>query len=170
MARLRRTGVTAVVAVVAGALLAAGGALSPASETAQTVAYPEGYRGFTHVKSMVIQSGHPLFEGFGGIHHVYANPAALSALKSGASFPDGAVLVFDLLDAPVDGGAVSEGARKVVAVMHKDSKRFASTGGWGFEGFKADTRERLVSNPTTQCFACHEPRKAQDYTFSRWRP
>ncbi len=41
---------------------------------ADPVPYPEGYRNWTHVKSMVIHQGHPLFDAFGGIHHLYANP------------------------------------------------------------------------------------------------
>ena len=36
------------------------------------VDYPEGYRQWTHLKSMVIQKGHPLANPFEGIHHVYA--------------------------------------------------------------------------------------------------
>jgi len=57
-----------------------------------TVQYPDGYRGWVHVKSMVIQKGHPLYDSFGGIHHIYANKKALEALKKKNTFPDGAVL------------------------------------------------------------------------------
>ncbi|MDH4172822.1 MAG: cytochrome P460 family protein, partial [Betaproteobacteria bacterium] len=62
------------------------------------VPYPEGYRAWTHVKSMVIQPGHALFDAFGGVHHLYANPKALAGYRKG-KFPDGAVIVFDLLEA-----------------------------------------------------------------------
>ena len=37
------------------------------------VGYPEGYRSWSHVKSMIIQPGHPLEDPFGGIHHSYKN-------------------------------------------------------------------------------------------------
>ncbi|MCX7901844.1 MAG: cytochrome P460 family protein, partial [Burkholderiaceae bacterium] len=100
---------------------------------AADVPYPEGYRNWTHVKSMVIEAGHPLYEAFGGIHHIYANAKAISGYRSG-KFPDGAVIVFDLLEAKRADHAVTEGARKVVGVMHKDAKKYAATGGWGFEG------------------------------------
>lgn len=135
------------------------------------VPYPEGYRNWTHVKSMVIQQGHPLFEAFGGIHHIYANAKALDGYRRGA-FPDGAVIVFDLLDAKAGGGAIEEGPRKVVGVMVKDKRRWADTGGWGFEGFKGDSKtERAVGkDAASACFNCHAPQKAQDYTFSRRRP
>jgi hypothetical protein len=134
------------------------------------VAYPEGYRSWYHVKSMVLQPGHPLYEGFGGIHHVYANAKAKKGLATG-KYEDGAVFVFDLFEAPSEGGAITEGNRKVLAVMEKDSKRFAATGGWGFEGFGGgDPQKRVVSNAKEQCFTCHEAQKAKDYVFSTWRP
>lgn len=134
------------------------------------VPYPQGYRDWHHVKSMVIAEGHPLFASFGGIHHLYANDKAMKGYR-GKSFPDGSVIIFDLLEAKHDGNAVTEGARKVVGVMHKDSKKFKATGGWGFEGFAAgDPAKRVVGgNAVSACFACHEPQKAQDYTFSRLR-
>ena len=96
------------------------------------VPYPEGYRAWHHVKSMVIEDGHPLFAAFGGIHHLYANAKAVQGYRSG-SFPDGAVIVFDLLEAHAADNAITEGARKVVGVMHKDAKAYPTTGGWGFE-------------------------------------
>ena len=134
------------------------------------VPYPQGYRDWHHVKSMVIEEGHPLFGTFGGIHHLYANDKAMKGYR-GKIFPDGSVIIFDLLEARQDGNAVTEGARKVVGVMHKDSKKFKATGGWGFEGFGGgDSAKRVVGgNATSACFACHQPQKAQDYVFSRLR-
>lgn len=134
------------------------------------VAYPEGYRGWTHVKSMVIQQGHSLYESFGGIHHLYANDKALEGYNKG-SFPDGAVIVFDLLEAQQKANAITEGARKVLGVMEKDNQRYTDTGGWGFEGFAAgDPARRVVSdNANEACFQCHTARKDHDYVFSRWR-
>lgn len=133
------------------------------------VKYPEGYRNWVHVKSMVIQQGHSLYESFGGIHHIYANDKALKAMKSGKLYPDGAVLVFDLLEAKSENDATVEGQRKVVGVMEKNTKKFAETGGWGFDGFKGDTKERVVTDPKNACFSCHEPQKATDFTFSKYR-
>jgi len=135
-----------------------------------TVPYPAGYRDWHHVKSMVINEEHPLFASFGGIHHLYANDKAMKGYR-GKTFPDGSVIIFDLLEAVQDGNAVTEGARKVVGVMHKDAKKFKATGGWGFEGFGGGDRAKRVvgNNAASACFACHAPQKAQDYTFSRLR-
>jgi hypothetical protein len=133
------------------------------------IQYPEGYRGWFHVKSMVIQKGHPLYDSFGGIHHIYANKKALEALKKGKTFPDGAVVIFDLLEARSGDNALVEGSRKVIGVMQKDSKKFKDTGGWGFEGFRSDTKERVVSDPKSACFNCHESQRDTDYVFSKYR-
>jgi hypothetical protein len=138
---------------------------------APPVPYPEGYRQWTHVKSMVIQPGHALYEAFGGIHHLYANPKAEQGYRSGR-FADGAVIVFDLLDAKSADNTVQEGARKVLGVMHRNSKKYAATGGWGYEGFKGDSKtERAVAgNAASACHQCHQAQKDKDYVFSAWRP
>jgi hypothetical protein len=151
-------------------LLATGALLQPA-RAADPVPYPTGYRDWMHVKSMVIQPGHSLYDSFGGIHHLYANDKAMQGYRS-SRFPDGAVIVFDLLTAVGADNAITEGPRKVVGVMLKDSRRYAATGGWGFEGFAGDsTTERVVGDQAaTACFACHEARKASDYVFSEIRP
>lgn len=134
------------------------------------VPYPDGYRDWHHVKSMVIEEGHPLHSAFGGIHHLYANDKALEGYRKG-HFPDGAVIIFDLLEATRADNAITEGQRKVVGVMHKDARQFAATGGWGFEGFGGgDPSNRVVGkDAASACFACHEPQKGQDYTFSQLR-
>lgn len=134
------------------------------------VPYPEGYRDWTHVKSMVIEKGHPLFEAFGGIHHLYANRQAMQGYRTG-TFPAGSVIVFDLLEAKSGGNAVQEGARKIVGVMVKDPKKWRETGGWGFEGFKGDSKtERAVGrNAATACFQCHTSQKDRDFVFSSYR-
>ena len=140
-----------------------------AADTA-SVPYPQGYRDWTHVKSMVIQPGHPLHEAFGGIHHLYANKAAMQGYAKGR-FPDGAVIVFDLLDAKSADNTVQEGARKVVGVMVKNSKKYAATGGWGYEGFKGDSKtERAVgANAASACHQCHTAQKGSDFVFSALR-
>ncbi|MBZ0157140.1 MAG: cytochrome P460 family protein [Alphaproteobacteria bacterium] len=156
-----------VLAVLMTGLFLGGNAVAETDKGA--VKYPEGYRDWTHVKSMVIQKGHPLYESFGGIHHIYANDKALKAMKAGKPFPDGSVLIFDLLEAKSENNALVEGPRKVLGVMQKNAKKFKETGGWGFEGFKGDTQERAVSDPKGACFNCHEGQKGSDYVFSKYR-
>lgn len=134
------------------------------------IEYPEGYRYWTHIKSMVIQEGHALYESFGGIHHLYANDKALEGYQSG-TFPEGSVIIFDLLEANAENNATVENGRKVLGVMEKDSKRFGATAGWGFEGFVAgDSGNRAVGKDYKEaCFSCHTAQKDSDYVFSKWR-
>jgi hypothetical protein len=134
------------------------------------VPYPQGYRDWTHVKTMVINQGHPLFDAFGGIHHLYANKKAMAGYQSG-KFADGSIIVFDLLEARAADNTVQEGPRKVVGVMHKDSKKWKDTGGWGYEGFKGDsaTDRAVGKNAATACHACHTQQKGRDFVFSSYR-
>ncbi len=138
---------------------------------AGSLAYPEGYRGWYHVKSLLLEEGHPLFAAFGGLHHIYANEPALQGYRSGR-FPDGSVIVFDLFEVTREGGAVAEGARKVLAVMVKDAERFGETGGWGFEAFAEGdpARGQVGGNAKDACFACHASQAAKDFVFSEIRP
>lgn len=138
---------------------------------AQDVTYPEGYRQWTHVKSMILEEGHPLYASFGGLHHIYANRKALEGYRSGR-FADGSVIVFDLLEAAKGGNAVAEGPRKVLGVMERNSRKFKDTGGWGFEGFAGGDRNKRVvgKEAKTACFACHAEQAARTgYVFSAWR-
>ena len=146
--------------------------ISAVAATAATdaVPYPQGYRHWQHIKSMVIQPGHPLHASFGGIHHLYANDEAQAGYRSG-KFPNGSVIVFDLLEANAADSAITEGKRKIVGVMYKDAQKYAATGGWGFEGFAGDSKtERVVGDKAaTACFTCHIAQKQHDYVFSRSR-
>ena len=135
------------------------------------VPYPKGYRDWHHVKSMVINPGHSLYDAFGGIHHLYANKAAIKGYQTG-KWPDGAVITFDLLDAKSADNTVTEGKRKVLGVMYRDAKKYAATGGWGYEGFKGDSMtERAVgANAASACHQCHTAQKDSGFVFSTLRP
>jgi hypothetical protein len=129
------------------------------------------YKGWNHVKSMVIfDRKHPLFEPFGGIHHVYANDIALEAVRrgKGRKFPDGSVLVFLLYEVKEAGGAYLEGRKKIEAFMVKDSERFRETGGWGFYAYDSSGRN-LVRDMKKDCFSCHAQVRDMDYVFSVYK-
>ena len=64
-------------------LSAAVSSSSVGAADANPVPYPQGYRDWHHVKSMVINPGHGLYDAFGGIHHLYANKAAMGGYKTG---------------------------------------------------------------------------------------
>ena len=148
--------------------LAMGSAFA-SSQLADRVPYPTGYRQWTHVKSMVVLPSSPAFETGGGMHHVYANPAAMTGFSSG-HFADGAVLVFDLLKASESSGVIAAGERERLDVMTKDSKRYAATGGWGFERFLGnDTTPSLTEEHRRLCVECHDQRANHDRVFSMFK-
>lgn len=131
------------------------------------VPYPDHYRNWFHVKSRVNLAGSEP-EAAVGIHHVYANDKAREGLKTG-HFEDGSTLVLDRLKY-VEGEdkSISEGDRKVLAVIFKDAAKYKETGGWGFEGFKGgDPNQRVVKDGGKACFVCHIPFEGQGFVISR---
>jgi hypothetical protein len=56
-----------------------------------------------------------------------------------------------------------------VQFMVKDSRRYASTGGWGFAQFK-DGKPDADAAMLKTCFPCHEPVKARDFVFTQYAP
>ncbi|HKE58826.1 MAG TPA: cytochrome P460 family protein [Pyrinomonadaceae bacterium] len=133
------------------------------------VAYPEGYRNWAHVKSSLISPSHKAFATMGGFQHIYANPEAMTGYRT-RTFPEGSIVVFDWLEMSESNGAFLEGPRRQLDVMVKDSQRFASTGGWGFQRFVKDSKTELASSPTPQeCFACHDRLKKDGLVLSSYR-
>lgn len=139
-------------------------------QAAAPVPYPEGYRGWTHVKSTLIGPGHPRFASVGGFQHFYANAEAMRGYRSRA-FPEGSIVVVDWLELRDSAGAVTEGPRRQVDVMVKDSMRYSASGGWGFQRFVKDSRtEHSATLTPPQCFACHDKLKKDDLVLSTYQP
>lgn len=159
--------------IFAAALIAVGtlaGTLVAAQDSGGAgIAFPQDYRSWTHVKSMIIQPGHPLADPFQGIHHVYANDIALKGYETG-EFADGSILVFDLLKYVEAEDTIQEDARVLVGVMKKSAADYATTDGWGYEGFAGDSKtERLVTDRLSQCHGCHVGTADTGFVFSRLR-
>lgn len=129
----------------------------------------QNYREFTHIKTLTLEEGHPLYKDFGGIHHIYANKIATQAYKNKTNFPEGSLIVFDLMEAVRKDNAVSEGKRKVLAYMKKISNK-RTTGNWEFQAYlEGDLNKPIVTDEVKQCFACHQSQERKDYVFSEWR-
>jgi hypothetical protein len=135
------------------------------------IPFPTEYRTWAHVKSVLVGPASPAFQTEGGIHHVYANDVALQGFRTGR-FPDGSILVYDLLETKDVGGNTIEGAPRRLDVMVKDSQRFKDTDGWRFASFsKGDrTNGQLADDRQRTCLGCHAKRKDRDYVFSELRP
>jgi hypothetical protein len=147
-------------------------AMSPfAAESADDLKPPTGYRNWFHVNTMVVDKASPLFEAIGGMHNVHINRVGEAALKKGGPYPDRTIFATDLHEFTVSDGATVEGPQKAVAVMVKDKKKYASTGGWAFQAWAGgDPKKPVVTDPAKQCFECHQPQKDKDYVYSTYIP
>ena len=140
------------------------------------VPFPTGFRDWFVVNSMTATKDSPVFGHVDGLHIIYVNAKGLPTLKEGGPFPypDGTVFADDVHEFSVKDGATVEGAKKVVTVMVKDAKKYASTGGWGFQVWVAGDPSKPqvpdAAHAITACLACHTPQKAQDYVFSTYIP
>jgi hypothetical protein len=159
---------------VSGFIIAAVGVLAigaVSAGAADDLKPPAGYRQWFHVNTMVVDKASPLFESLGGMHNVHVNSIGEPALKQGGPYPDGTMFLTDLHDFTVADGSYVEGALKGLALMEKDSKKYAATGGWGFQFWVGgDAAKPAVTDPTKQCFECHQPQKTQDYVYSTYIP
>ncbi|HWJ75409.1 MAG TPA: cytochrome P460 family protein [Kaistia sp.] len=131
------------------------------------VAIPSGYRHWEFVAPATEEA--PLDE----LRAVLGNPAAIASSRADAPrFPDGTVFVklaWKRKQSPDFDPATVPGAATTVQVMVKDSKRFPSTGGWGFGRFIDGEPVDWAQHET--CWACHQARASDhDFVFTRYAP
>ncbi|BFG76928.1 cytochrome P460 family protein [Paraburkholderia terrae] len=170
---------TAYVVLSAALLLGAVSADQAVAESAQPAAatkaaspiygvtIPDGYRKWQMIAPA--EEAAPLDE----LRVVLGNPAAIKAIESSTlPYPDGTILVklaYKRKQSPDFESATVPGQATTVQVMVKDSRRYASTGGWGFGRFINGQPADLAQHQT--CFACHAARvKDRDYVFTRYAP
>jgi hypothetical protein len=135
------------------------------------VPYPTGYRDWTHVKSNLIGPKHSAYQQIGGYQHIYTNKKGMEGYRTGR-FPEGSILVYDFLEGrEIESGSTIEGPRRFTSVMVKDTKRYATTGGWGYEEFRGDseTDRMIAAEASTKCYACHTKQQENDYVYSKYR-
>jgi hypothetical protein len=147
-------------------ILGAGFTMMPYAD--EPVPYPEGYRKWPHIKASLVGPTSPNFKTFGGFNHIYANDKAMEGYATG-NFPQGSVFIFDVLEGIEKNGNTVEGNRRYMDVMIKDSIKYGSTGGWGYEEFKGNSKtERILTEARrTECINCHN--KQTDHVFSEWK-
>src|SRR5215467_5399040 len=133
---------------------------------------PSGYRDWKLI-SVAHEEGN-----LNDLRAVLGNDAAIKAYREGKlPLPDGAIIarlawtyvpsdennkVFGRQQSFVAGSPTN------VQFMVKDSKKYASTGGWGFAQFKDGKPDEKADLKT--CFPCHEPVKARDFVFTHYAP
>lgn len=147
-------------------LVFAAAALLTASAVAAALPAGTKFRTWEHVKSMVItDKSHGLY----GFHNVYADPAALEALKGGKAFPAGAQFAVSFYEVTTDGAMLSQGNKIMDAFMKKDASAKA-TGGWVFAASGPDGKP-LALDVAKACYECHASgAKGTDLVFSKYVP
>jgi len=136
------------------------------------VTIPSGYRQW----ELVAPSHEALLDELRGI---LGNPAAMKAYGKGMlPFPDGTILAkvaWKHVPSAEDNGALGQfqafvpGRPTTVQFMVKDSKKYATTGGWGFGRFIDGKPVDEAQHKT--CSVCHEAHaKEHDYVFTRYAP
>jgi hypothetical protein len=115
------------------------------------------------------------------IRAILVNDKALEAYRAGkSSFPDGAViarLAWNYVPSPENNKVFGRDQSFVpgtapdwyLQFMVKDSKKYASTGGWGYAQFDKDGNPAPAAKHEA-CFGCHVPAKEHDYIFTRYAP
>jgi len=109
---------------------------------------------------------------------ILGNDVAIKAYREGKlPFPDGTIIVrlawsyvpseennkvFGRAQSFVAGPPIN------IQLEVKDSRKYASTGGWGFAQFKDGKPADEAVHKT--CFPCHELAKARDLVFTRYAP
>jgi hypothetical protein len=101
---------------------------------------------------------------------IVGNAVSLKACRDGKlPFPDGSTLVkLSWKREPLDEGGFGPGPATMVQVMVKDSKKYVSTGGWGFGRF-IDGKPVDAAQHNT-CFTCHSKNakvREQDFVFTQ---
>jgi len=146
---------------------------------------PAGYRDWSLIS--VARVGGPIND----LRVKLGNDMAIKASREGKPFPDGAIiarLAYGALASEENNivfrsaaerqGLPPEQVTKLLAesvvagpamnvqFMVKDSKKYASTGGWGFAQFTDGKPDSQAVHNT--CFACHAPAKDRDFVFTRY--
>ncbi|MGE5247917.1 MAG: cytochrome P460 family protein [Verrucomicrobiota bacterium] len=107
------------------------------------------------------------------IRVILGNDIAIKAFRENTlPFPDGTILAklaWKRVPSPEFPKTFIPGVAPRIEFMVKDSKKYASTGGWGFgrfiDGKPADAKVHAT------CFPCHQANvKNHDFVFTRYAP
>jgi hypothetical protein len=173
--------------LISALALAVAGGTAYSAQDKYTVKVPGGLA-FSEFKGYESWQVISLSEAHGLVAAILGNPVMIKAFEegipeNGKPFPDGAKMAKihwnarERTEAP--GARTVAGALHDVDFMHKDSKRFADSNGWGYAVFKYDAAAGAFTPGTTadmppqgndaKCgAACHTVAKARDYVFTEY--
>jgi Cytochrome P460 len=149
----------------------------PVDEAAAAIAegkLPPGYRDWRLI-SVAREEGD-----LDDIRAILGNDAAIRAYREGTRpFPDGTIIArlawsYDSSEENNKSfgrhqSFVAGPPKNGVQFMVKDSKKYASTGGWQYAHFD-DGKPLLDAAVLQSCFECHQAVQGHDYVFTRYAP
>ncbi len=126
------------------------------------------------------QSSEASGRGAAELHNVYTQPDVIEAYRQTGEFPDGAVLVKELLTGatkPMTTGVVSRGTDiEGWFILVKDTQnRFTSNplwgDGWGWVLYSSEDRTAPVTRSyQSECLGCHIPARDTDWIYVEGYP
>jgi hypothetical protein len=135
---------------------------------------PDGYRDWTLI-SVAHEEGN-----LNSLGAILGNDVAIKAYREGKlPYPDGTIIAaLHWRHAPSEENNKIFGRRQSfvagpptnVQFMIKDSKRYASTGGWGFGHFNERDGKPADKALLQTCFPCHQQARDRDLVFTRYAP
>ena len=141
---------------------------------------PTGYREWVYVGTPVtpndLNNGKAAFPEF---HNVYIEPSAWRTWKRTGRFPDGTILMKELVSvgskAAVSGRGYFQGDFVGLEATIKDKQRFPKEpGNWGYFSFSTKDHKSLTKTakafPTGACNTCHQTNAADDFVFTQYYP
>jgi hypothetical protein len=137
------------------------------------VKIPPGYRDWRLI-SVAHEEGN-----LNDLRAILGNDVAIGASREGKlPFPDGTIIArlawsYDPLEESSKAFGrpqtwVAGPPKNGVQFMVKDSRKYASTGGWGFAQF--DDGKPASEAVQNTCFSCHQVAKSRDFVFNRYAP
>jgi hypothetical protein len=141
---------------------------------------PVGYREWIYVGTPVtpndMNDGKAAFPEH---HNVYIDPASWRHWKATGEFPDGTILVKELVSVgsknAVSGNGYFQGQYIGLEAAVKSKRHFPSEpGNWAYFSFSTPDHRSLQARagafPTEACNACHAGAAADDFVFTQYYP
>ncbi|MEZ5399288.1 MAG: cytochrome P460 family protein [Bryobacteraceae bacterium] len=160
-------------------ILWAGPMARPRYTAAGELIRPEGWREWKFVAAnygMGYTEGSPETAANATFHNIYIQPEAFAAYKKSGVFPDGAMLVMEVVkpgtNASINKRGVFQDQFLGIEVALKDSKRFPEK--WAYFNFiDREHNTQLAQSkafPKKSCWDCHNQHAAADNVFVQFYP
>ena len=115
------------------------------------------------------------------IRAILGNDIAIKAYREGTlPFPDGAIIAriaWSYVPSEENNKTFGKAQSFIagpptngIQFMVKDSKKYASTGGWGYAHFNENNRKPADDASMQSCFPCHQKIESCDFIFARYSP